>query len=209
LIGISYQRIISTFYWKELAREENRLYYAGLVQAPDVWLWDMVMPRESQSYMFQIVENAALAPAREPSHLTVWLESMSDEPSPTDHHIRERTEVEEKPSGLPRHWKTVSFSTRRSLCWLIVALMDFDSLAEGLVKAEGKGAIAALSPSGLSLNAPAHRYHEALLREILSSRHERLGDAVLAAQEAYAATGSLPELLAIYHLFGDPALRIR
>jgi hypothetical protein len=85
----------------------------------------------------------------------------------------------------------------------------FDSLAEGLVKAEGKGAIAGLSPSGMSPNAPAKRYHEALLREIVGSRHERLGDAVLAAQEAYASTGAFPELLTIYHLFGDPALRIR
>jgi len=33
----------------------------------------------------------------------------------------------------------------------------FDALAEELLKAEDKGAIAVLSPSGLSLNAPAHR----------------------------------------------------
>jgi hypothetical protein len=85
----------------------------------------------------------------------------------------------------------------------------FDSLAEGLVKADGKGAIAAFSPSGLSLNAPAKLYHEALLREIFDTNHERLGDAVLAAQEAYAATGAFPELLRIYHLFGDPALTLR
>jgi hypothetical protein len=32
----------------------------------------------------------------------------------------------------------------------------FDSLAEALVKAEGKGAIAAISPSGMSFDAPAH-----------------------------------------------------
>ena len=37
-------------------------------------------------------------------------------------------------------------------------------------------------------------------------RHERLGDAVLAAQSAYAESGELPELLSTYHLFGDPAL---
>jgi hypothetical protein len=85
----------------------------------------------------------------------------------------------------------------------------FDSLAEELVKAEGKGAIAAFSPSGLSLNDAAHRYHKALLQEIFDGRHERLGDAVLAAQEAYAGTGAMTELLAIYHLFGDPALKLR
>jgi hypothetical protein len=85
----------------------------------------------------------------------------------------------------------------------------FNSLAEELVKAEGKGAIAAFSPSGLSLNEPAHLYHQALLGEILSERHARLGDAILAAQSAYAATGAFPELLSIYHLLGDPALKLR
>jgi hypothetical protein len=36
-----------------------------------------------------------------------------------------------------------------------------------------------------------------------------MGDAVLAAQKAYAESGALPELVAVYHLLGDPALRIR
>jgi hypothetical protein len=85
----------------------------------------------------------------------------------------------------------------------------FNSLAEELVKADGKGAIAAFSPSGLSLNAPAHLYHQALLRELLNGSHARLGDAVMAAQEAFASTGAFPELLSIYHLLGDPALRLR
>jgi hypothetical protein len=85
----------------------------------------------------------------------------------------------------------------------------FDSLSEALVKAEGKGVVAAFSPSGLSLNGPAHQFHKALLREIFEGGHERLGDAVLAAQAAYADTGAFPELLSIYHVLGDPALRLR
>jgi hypothetical protein len=85
----------------------------------------------------------------------------------------------------------------------------FDSLAEQLLKAEGKGAIAAFSPSGLSLNGPAHLYHKALLREIFHGGHARLGDALLAAQSDYADTGAFPELLSIYHLLGDPALRLK
>jgi hypothetical protein len=85
----------------------------------------------------------------------------------------------------------------------------FDSLAEALVKAEDKGAIAAFSPSGLSLNGPAHLYHQALLRELLSGCHARLGDAVLAAQTVYADSGAFPELLRIYNLLGDPALSLR
>ena len=82
----------------------------------------------------------------------------------------------------------------------------FDSLAESLVKPEGRGAIAAFSPSGLSLDAPAHEYHRAVMAEITSGRHARLGDAFLAAQTAYGRTGLMPELLSIYHLFGDPAM---
>jgi hypothetical protein len=85
----------------------------------------------------------------------------------------------------------------------------FDSLAESLLKAEGRGAIAAFSPSGLSLDGPAHQYHRALMAELTSGRHERLGDALAAAQKAYAGTGLMPELLSVYHLFGDPATRLR
>jgi hypothetical protein len=84
-----------------------------------------------------------------------------------------------------------------------------NSLAEQFLKAEGKGAVAAFSPSGLSLDAPAHILHKALVGEIVSGQHQRLGDAVLAAQATYADSGAFPELLGIYHLFGDPAMSIR
>jgi hypothetical protein len=86
---------------------------------------------------------------------------------------------------------------------------NFESLSESLVKAEGRGAIAAFSPSGLSVDGPAHVYHRALVGDLVSGRHERLGDAILAAQEVYAETGLMPELLSVYHLFGDPAMMIR
>jgi len=86
---------------------------------------------------------------------------------------------------------------------------SYDSLAESLVKAEGRGAIAAFSPSGLSLDAPAHQYHAALVAELASGRHARLGDAVLAAQRSYAASGLMPELLTVYQLLGDPATVVR
>jgi hypothetical protein len=85
----------------------------------------------------------------------------------------------------------------------------FDALAEALLKAEDKGAIAAFSPSGLSLNSAARVFHKAMLEAILNGGHERLGDAVLDAQSAYLQSGALPEMLAIYHLFGDPAMKLR
>lgn len=84
----------------------------------------------------------------------------------------------------------------------------FDSLSESLLKAGGRGVVAAFSPAGLSLEDPAHVYHRALLEELMSGHHQRLGDAILAAQSAYAESGELPELLSIYHLLGDPALVI-
>ena len=86
----------------------------------------------------------------------------------------------------------------------------FDSLSESLREGgRAAGAIAAFSPSGLSEDTPAHQYHRALMAELTSGRHQRLGDAILAAQQAYAQSGLMPELLSIYHLLGDPATRIR
>jgi hypothetical protein len=84
-----------------------------------------------------------------------------------------------------------------------------NALAEELLKAPGKGSIASFAPSGLSLHGPADLFHQALIREITSGQHERLGDAVFAAQADFAQTGAFPELLSIYNLLGDPALRIR
>jgi hypothetical protein len=86
---------------------------------------------------------------------------------------------------------------------------NFESLSESLLKAEGRGAVAAFSPSGLSVDGPAHQYHRAVVKELISGKHERLGDAILAAQTTYAETGLMPELLSVYHLLGDPAMKIR
>jgi hypothetical protein len=86
---------------------------------------------------------------------------------------------------------------------------NYDSLSEAFLKAEGRGTIGAFSPSGLSLDGPAHRFHRALMAELTNGTQERLGDAVLAAQAAYAEEGVMPELLSIYHLLADPAMKIR
>jgi hypothetical protein len=84
-----------------------------------------------------------------------------------------------------------------------------NALSEELLKADGKGAVAAFSPSGLSVNSAGYIFHRLLLEELVNGGHTRLGDAVLAAQSAYADSGALPEMIAIYHLFGDPALHLR
>jgi hypothetical protein len=84
-----------------------------------------------------------------------------------------------------------------------------NSLAERLVLAPDRGAIAAFSPSGLSLDEPAHLYHRAVVSELETGNHQRLGDLILAAQADYATTGAFPELLQIYDLLGDPGTKIR
>jgi hypothetical protein len=86
---------------------------------------------------------------------------------------------------------------------------NFNSLSEALLKAEGRGVVGAFSPSGLSVDGPAHQYHRAVVAELTGGEHERLGDAILAAQRTYAESGLMPELLAVYHLLGDPATTIR
>jgi hypothetical protein len=52
-------------------------------------------------------------------------------------------------------------------------------------------------------------YQKVLLEELVNGNHLRLGDAVLSARGRYAASGAFPDLLSIYHLFGDPAMKIR
>jgi hypothetical protein len=47
------------------------------------------------------------------------------------------------------------------------------------------------------------------LAEVLHGGHDRLGDAILAAQAEFADVGWFLELLSIYHLLGDPALALR
>jgi hypothetical protein len=74
----------------------------------------------------------------------------------------------------------------------------YDSLAEGFLKPEGRGAIAAFSPSGLSLEGPAHgspgRGVEAFLRgrgralELLDAAHDRSSlvvDGLVAGHEGH------------------------
>jgi len=84
----------------------------------------------------------------------------------------------------------------------------YNSLSEEFVKVEGKGAVGTLAPSSLSVHWAADVYLEALTGEIVSGRHKRLGDAMLAAQAAYIEAGARPELLRTYQLLADPALAI-
>ncbi len=57
-------------------------------------------------------------------------------------------------------------------------------------------------------SSTAHVFRKALLTTLLRGEHRHIGDAVLAAQGSYAESGEFSELLTIYHLLGDSALKL-
>ncbi len=85
-----------------------------------------------------------------------------------------------------------------------------DALAEQLVLAPDRGAIAVLAPTGLSINQYAQVFGREFARKLGgAARGTRIGDLVIAAGRAYKAAGAPVEFIKIYNLMGDPAQRIR
>lgn len=94
-------------------------------------------------------------------------------------------------------------------CYLnFFAFPGFDSLGEDLVLSSNGGAAAVFSASGLSAHSEAVHltglFHDALLLD----RRPRIGDAMLKALQGHAASGGLPEMVSLYNLLGDPALKV-
>ena len=75
----------TAFYWRRLEREEDRLYQAALLDAEDLWLWDIVMASETKRYSFAL---SALADVGEAARLSMRLQGGSDLPTDPDHHVR-------------------------------------------------------------------------------------------------------------------------
>ncbi|MEA1928799.1 MAG: C25 family cysteine peptidase [Candidatus Auribacterota bacterium] len=79
-----------------------------------------------------------------------------------------------------------------------------DCLAEAMTLAVGKGTIANVSPSGLSLNTPAKQMTGYIFTELLSNGYP-FGTALTRAKAQLAGVTTYLYLLDIYTLFGDPA----
>jgi len=88
-------------------------------------------------------------------------------------------------------------------------LPDYPALGEELVRSAAGGATAVFAPSGLGLHGAAREFATRLAGTIFRPETPRLGDALVAAQQAYAGAGGNTDLLRIYNLLGDPALRMR
>ena len=83
-----------------------------------------------------------------------------------------------------------------------------DCLAEAMTLTVGKGSIAAVSPSGLSLNTPARQLTGFLFQELLTNDYP-CGPALTRAKIQLAAVTPYLYMLDIYTLFGDPALSLK
>ena len=75
------------FYWHRAEWEENRYYQTTLLEAPDLWLWDLLFAPETKSYPIEVSALALSAPS-EASKLSIWLQGVSDFPADPDHHVR-------------------------------------------------------------------------------------------------------------------------
>jgi hypothetical protein len=72
-------------YWRTIDREENRYYQAALLEAEDLWLWDLLFAPVKKSYSFPV---EAPLDGSKPSRLEVRLQGVSDMPETPDHHLR-------------------------------------------------------------------------------------------------------------------------
>ena len=73
-------------YQATVEKEENRFYQAGLLEAPDLWLWDVVVSPGSKSYSFTAGPRRRRGPGTCP-----WsLQGASDVDGVIDHHVRVR-----------------------------------------------------------------------------------------------------------------------
>jgi hypothetical protein len=86
------------------------------------------------------------------------------------------------------------------------------SLAETLLRAEAKGAVAALMPTGLSTTGGQHILNTALFEALFVDDIRELGAAILSAKQTLLANGGGAEYEQIsqtFLLFGDPATALR
>jgi hypothetical protein len=85
------------------------------------------------------------------------------------------------------------------------------SLAEALLRADGKGAVASLMPSGMTSTGGQHILDNALFEAIFTKDIRKLGPIVADAKQTLLANGgaAYEEVSETFLLFGDPALALK
>lgn len=89
------------------------------------------------------------------------------------------------------------------------AFPGFDSLSELLLLKPDGGVAAIFSSTGQSMNSEAVELDKDFYKAVFEDGHVIAGDAMLRAFERYRAGGGNKEVIDIFNLIGDPALRIR
>jgi Peptidase family C25 len=87
---------------------------------------------------------------------------------------------------------------------------SFPSLAESLLRPEGKGAVTAFMPTGMTVPEGQHVLDRALFDAVFTQDIRTLGPAISAAKQTLLANGAeYAELSETFLLFGDPAMGLR
>lgn len=86
---------------------------------------------------------------------------------------------------------------------------DFPALGEELVRRPGGGVIAVWGPTGQSFNDQATVLGTRFFADLIANQSKRLGDYVLDSLQVFGGSGGTSEMLDIYTLLGDPALKLK
>jgi hypothetical protein len=89
------------------------------------------------------------------------------------------------------------------------AIPGYPTISQLMVLQNGGGAVAFWSATGLSDNEKAKILNWEFYDAVFNSNKRVLGDAVLQAFRKYKTSGSLPFMIDIYTILGDPALKLR
>jgi len=89
--------------------------------------------------------------------------------------------------------------------------IEVQSLAEKLLRAAGKGAVAVLMPTGQTTTDGQHIFNTALYEAIFSEDTRELGAAIAAAKQELLANGDgyFEQISRTFLLFGDPAMQLK
>jgi hypothetical protein len=87
------------------------------------------------------------------------------------------------------------------------AVDQWTALAEEMVRAPDKGAVAAYSPTGLGVASGHDILNRAFYAAIFEGGLQELGPAAIASKAELFATGLHDDLIDTFTIFGDPALR--
>ena len=95
--------------------------------------------------------------------------------------------------------------------WTTQRSTNYHSLAEGFMRPQDHGAVAAIMPTGMSTTSGQHVLNNAIFEEIFTNDRRLVGDALLQARLTLLANigSEYQEISDTFLLFGDPATSLK